>query len=116
MSAVVGSTPGLTRRWRPSASFSRSSASLIVWAAAFFRNAKASSGRMIRNCSGRRPRRQRFPILRLKTAVLPKRAIYFYSADPELGRWSLADSAGLTIFDFYPGLETDVDRRRFGWR
>ena len=117
MSAVVGSTPSLTRRGRPSASFSRSSASLMICAAPFFRNAKASSGRMIRNCSRRRPRRQRFPTIATERAAgFTERAIYSYSAGPELGRSSSADFGDPTIFDFFPDLGTDVGRRRFGSR
>src|SRR5215472_14343368 len=46
MSEVVGSTPSLTRNGRPSASFSRSSISLMICAAPRFNNEKASSACM----------------------------------------------------------------------
>src|SRR6266481_7209089 len=47
MSDVVGSTPSLTRNGRPSASFSRSSPSLMICAEPCFSDARASSGCMI---------------------------------------------------------------------
>src|SRR5437773_1014309 len=47
MSEVVGSTPSFTRSGRRSASFSRSSFSLMICAAPCFKNARASSGCMI---------------------------------------------------------------------
>src|SRR4029453_8132971 len=47
MSEVVGSTPSLTRSGRPSASFARSSSSLMICAAPCFKNARASSGCMV---------------------------------------------------------------------
>src|SRR6266545_5660467 len=47
MSEVVGSTPSFTRSGRPSASFARSSSSLMICAAPCFKNARASSGCMI---------------------------------------------------------------------
>src|SRR6516225_8543998 len=49
MSAVVGSTPNLTRNGRPSASFSRSSLSLMICADPCFSSARTSSGCMIRS-------------------------------------------------------------------
>src|SRR4030095_420387 len=47
MSEVVGSTPSFTRSGRPSASFSRSSFSLMICAAPCFKKPRASSGCMI---------------------------------------------------------------------
>src|SRR5438874_7402656 len=47
MSEVVGSTPSFILSGRPSASFSRSSFSLIICAAPCFKKASASSGCMI---------------------------------------------------------------------
>src|SRR5437660_267615 len=70
MSALVGSTPNLTRNGRPRASFSRNSSSLMIFAAPLLNCAMASSACIICNCSGRRLRRQRFPTLRLRTAAL----------------------------------------------
>src|SRR5205814_1855082 len=46
---VVGSTPSFTRKGRSSASFSRSSLSLMICAEPCFNNARASSGCMIRS-------------------------------------------------------------------
>src|SRR5437764_9067179 len=61
MSALVGSTPSLIRNGRPNASLSRNSASLMIWTAPFFREAKASPACMIGNSSCRGDYRQRFP-------------------------------------------------------
>src|SRR6266480_7607666 len=47
MSEVVGSTPSFIRNGRPSDSLSRSSFSLMICAAPFSKNARASSGCMI---------------------------------------------------------------------
>src|SRR5438874_4162265 len=49
MSEVVGSTPSFIRNGRPSASFSRSSSSLMICAAPCFNNARASSGCMLKH-------------------------------------------------------------------
>src|SRR5438552_10566099 len=46
MSEVVGSTPSFIRNGRPSDSLSRSSFSLMICAAPFFKNASASTGCM----------------------------------------------------------------------
>src|ERR1700693_1544004 len=49
MSEVVGSTPSFTRNGWPRASLSRSSSSLMIWAAPCFKNARASSGCMFKD-------------------------------------------------------------------
>src|SRR4029450_1177034 len=56
MSELVGSTPSLTRRGRSSASFSRSSSSLVICVAPCFNNARASSGCMINHRIAHRAR------------------------------------------------------------
>src|SRR6266487_897177 len=57
MSDVVGSTPSLIRNGRPSASFPRSSSSLMICSAPCFKSARASSGCMFNHRIAHPPQR-----------------------------------------------------------
>src|SRR5437762_7033745 len=85
MSEVVGATPSFTRSGRRSASFSRSSFSLMICAAPCFKNARASSGCMINHRIANRARpllvfvQQLAHLFDCKRFVLPRQRLLTFS-------------------------------------